>query len=188
MVIHDDESDDSLMEKAAAGNTAAFDRIVRRHQHRLQRFATRMLGGDSARGADVAVGAFLRLWESRGTFRSCGQLGAWLLKSAYRQCLDLLGERIHEPLDADFGTPGESLDARVEKTALAQAVRDAVMELPQSHRAVLVLSVYEGMSYDAIAAALEIPAGTVASRKNHAISILRGRLAAWNDDLLELRP
>jgi len=62
---------------------------------------------------------------------------------------------------------------------LAQAVRDAVVELPETHRGVLILSVYEDTSYGEIAAALEISPGTVASRKNHAVAMLRRRLAAW---------
>jgi len=175
------EDDDRWMELAAAGDAAAFDRIVARHQHRIQRFASRMLGGDLARGADVAVGAFLRLWETRQTYRPCGRLESWLLRTANRICLDMLSASSRtEPLLESKLASGD-LGARVERSLIAGAVRHAVMELPESHRSVLILSTYEEMSYDEIAAALEIPVGTVASRKNHAIATLKRRLAAWEN-------
>jgi len=174
------ESDDRLMELAASGDNVAFDQIVRRHQDRLQRFATRMLGGDQARGADVAIGALLRLWETRRSYQPCGKLGSWLLKVTNRLCLDNLAgsssisglNTIGEPIAGSFHSAFERIE-------LAAAVRTAVMELPETHRNVLILSVYEEMSYDEIAEALEISLGTVASRKNHAIAALRRRLTAW---------
>ncbi|RYG47181.1 RNA polymerase sigma factor [bacterium] len=175
------DEDDALMERAKGGDTRAFDAIVRSHQHRLQRFAVRMAGGDAARGADVAVGAFLRLWEARSSYRPEGKLGALLLRTAYRLLIDDFRQNrpassLEESSSIFVGDP-----LRVEQTALAQAVRDAVSELPETQRAVLVLSVYEGLSYDAISEVLAIPAGTVASRKNQALKTLRRRLDAWGE-------
>lgn len=181
--INPNESDDDLMRRAAVGDTAAFDVIVRRHQHQVQRFAIRMLGGDSARGSDIAVGALLRLWERRATYEPCGKLSGWLLSTTYRLCLDALGSN---PNEAEFdlaslADAADPLDARVEQASRADAVRQAVMDLPEPHRAVLILSAFEELSYDEIATALDIPAGTVASRKNHALNRLRRRLVAWED-------
>ncbi len=173
-----DDTDDRLMEKAALGVTGAFDRIVYRHQDRVQRFATRMLGGDAAGGADIAVGTFLRLWEARAAFRPCGRLEAWLLRTASRLCLDALARiKDAEPLAEQMTeTPGA-----LPSDGLSEAVRQAVMELPETHRNVLILAAYEGMAYDEIAEILDISVGTVGSRKNHAIATLRRRLAAWRD-------
>ncbi len=175
----EDVSDDRLMEEAAAGDTAAFDRIVHRHQYRLQRFATRMFGGDTARGADLAVGVLIRLWEHRAVYQPSGRLGAWLLKTANRMCLDALSQARQSSQLEETTAKVEGPESCVERTVLARVVRDAVMELPESHRSVLILSVYEEMSYDEIAEALDISPGTVASRKSHAITMLRRRLAAW---------
>jgi RNA polymerase sigma-70 factor (ECF subfamily) len=178
------ESDDRLMERAAQNDRAAFDVLVRRHQHRLQRFSSRMLGGDSSRGADVAVGALLRLWECRNLYRPAGKLESWLLKTAYRQCLDILaGGRSDGDID-DFADDGANAPhEQVERELMAEAVRGAVMQLPRAHRAVIVLAVYEGMSYEAVADALDIPIGTVASRKNNALAKMRQKLAAWSPAL-----
>ncbi len=165
------------MDRAKAGDRAAFDAVVRRHQHRLQRFATRMAAGDAARGADVAVGALLRLWESRAAYRPAGRTGAWLLQTAYRLLVDEARRDRPETELGELCVP----PVPVERTALAQAVRDMVGELPEGQRAVVVLSVYEGLGHDEIAQVLGIPPGTVASRKNNALKTLRRRLAAWED-------
>lgn len=173
------DEDDALMERARRGDADAFDRLVRRHQDRLQRFATRMAGGDAARGADVAVGAFLRLWEARASYRPEGRLGALLLRTAYRLILDE-ARRDRRTDSADDVLDDETV-ARVERTALATAVRDAVFALPAPQRAVLILTTYEGLSGEAVAEALAIPPGTVASRRHQALKTLRRRLAAWDD-------
>ncbi len=174
------DEDDMLMMRARRGDATAFDLLVQRHQDRLQRFAIRMAGGDAARGADVAVGAFLRLWESRATYRPEGKLGAWLVQVAYRMILDE-ARRARPSTDLENVADANPLPGRVERTAMAQAVRDAITDLPETHRAVVVLSVYEGMSHDEVAQALGIPTGTVASRKNAALKTLRRRLAAWDE-------
>jgi RNA polymerase sigma-70 factor (ECF subfamily) len=147
-----------------------------------------MLGGDSARGADVAVGALLRLWEHRRDYQPHGKLEGWLIRTANRLCLDQLAQtKPSLTLDLDKASSVPLTSVLIEQNLLAQSVRDAVMELPESHRAVLVLSVYEGMSYREVADALEISVGTVASRKNHAISLLRRSLSAWQDQRSEDR-
>ena len=176
----EDRNDDELMARAAGGDRAAFDQIVRRHQHHLQRFASRMLGGDTDRGADIAVGAFLRLWDYRFEYRACGLLSAWLSRTAYRLCIDSLRtQRCQELSDAEFETAASEV---IEERELAQAVREAVGSLPEALRAVLILSVYEEMSYEQISQVLDIPIGTVGSRRSQAIAVLRRRLSAWKED------
>lgn len=175
-----DLSDDELMQRTAAGDRSSFDAIVQRHQHRLQRFASRMLDGDTDRGADVAVGTFIRLWEHRFGYQTCGQLSAWLLRTAYRLTVDLRRNRQWDELGETSGTAPDTA-GQIEEAAKVRAVREAVRSLDEPLRAVLILSVYEGFSYDQISQALEIPVGTVGSRRNVAIAHLRKRLAAWED-------
>jgi RNA polymerase sigma-70 factor, ECF subfamily len=183
--MYDSDCDDLLISKAAKGDVGAFDAVVRRHQDRIQRFATRMFGGDVGRGADASVGAFVRLWEHRFAYEACGSLVSWLLTATYRLCLDELAkQRPTVPIDGDglqLADAGASPSQTAEQGALADAVRNAIMELPPSHRAVLVLSVYEGIGYLRISEILGIPIGTVASRKNQAIALLKRRLAAWEE-------
>jgi RNA polymerase sigma-70 factor, ECF subfamily len=108
-----------------------------------------------------------------------GHLEAWLLRTTYRLCLDAISsERRLEPIESQLADDLNPEQLTVQSD-LARAVRDAVLTLPQPQRAVLILSAYEGLSYEAISSALGIPTGTVASRKNSALLTLRRRLAAW---------
>ena len=168
------------MIRAKAGDSSAFGEIVKRHQHRLQRFATRILG-DRSEAEDVTVGAFLRLWDARHSYEPRGKCGAWLIMTVNRLCLDLLSSKRH--LDRSLCSDGARVEDPydgIEQQGLAIAVREAVLDLPFAQRTVLVLSAYEGMSYEEIAEALAIPPGTVASRRNKAVAVLRRRLAAWS--------
>lgn len=175
--MDDKARDHEWMTKAAAGDQLAFDRIVQAHQATLQRFATRMLGGDATTGADVTVAAFLRLWQGRHNYKPTGSVLGWLLKTAYRLCLDELRSSTEaEPLADE-----PSITADHEQRSMAEAVKLAVLDLPEIQRAVIVLSTYEGLTYSQIAETLDIPEGTVASRRNAAITTLRQKLANWTE-------
>lgn len=75
--------------------------------------------------------------------------------------------------------PGARPEARLQAKALSEAVRAAVLALPEAQRTVFVLSQYEGLGYREIAAVLDCPLGTVASRKHLAVETLRRRLRPW---------
>ncbi len=80
-----------------------------------------------------------------------------------------------EPLVAG----GESPEASVERKERAEQVRQAVLAVSPASRAVLVLREYEGLTYQEIAEALDIPIGTVMSRLNYARGQIRKALARY---------
>ena len=178
--------DEKWIRRAAQGDTLAFGRIVQAHQDRLLRFATRMLGGDRDAAQDAVQEAFLRLWRARSRYRPDGKLLTYLLRIVHNICLD--HHRAYRPTaplqvadempDGIAGDPQYDCQTR----ALADAVRRAVLELPEVQRAVFILSHYEELSYREIAAVMECPVGTVASRKAQAVETLRRRLGAWQQE------
>ena len=72
----------------------------------------------------------------------------------------------------DAGGP----DAMLEQTELEAALHRAIAELPDERRIVVVLRDLEGLSYEEIAAALELPTGTVRSRLHRARLDLKDKL------------
>jgi RNA polymerase sigma-70 factor (ECF subfamily) len=175
------EDDDALMRRAANGDAQAFGKVVQAHQGRLVRFAARLLG-DTDAAQDAAQEAFLRLWRLRTRYQPRGCLQAYLLRTVRSVCLDhARAARPCEPLEegADAGAPDPA--ALAQGLGLADAVRRAVLSLPEPQRAVFLLSHYEGLSYAEIADALDCPVGTVASRKHQATETLRRKLSAWRD-------
>ena len=175
------DDDDTLMRRAAGGDAQAFGMIVQAYQGGLVRFAARLLG-DSDAAQDAAQEAFLRLWRLRTRYQPRGCLQAYLLRAVRSVCLDhARAARPSEPLDEGEGGEVPDPAALAQGHGLADAVRRAVLELPEPQRAVFLLSHYEGLSYAEIADALDCPVGTVASRKHQATETLRRRLSAWRD-------
>ena len=146
-----EDEDDARMRRAAKGDAAAFGEIVRAYQGRVGGFAARMLGGDYAAAEDVTQETFLRLWRGRCAYRAQGNLRGFLFQIAANLCRDWRraeGGRMADTLD-DFPdlasllpSPADALQA----ATLADAVRQAVHDLPHGQRAVFVLSHYEGCS------------------------------------------
>lgn len=174
------DEDDTWMRQAAAGDSRAFGRIVARYQTRLVRVAARLLS-DPELAKDAAQEAFLRLWRARHRYQPAGHLAALLLKITRNVCLDWTGrtetdEWTEEPA---AGRAEDNPETQAEADALGEAVRRAVGSLPEPSRTVFILSHYEGLSYADIAAALDCPLGTVASRKRLAVEALRRKLAHW---------
>ncbi len=169
-----------LIQQIAEGNTQAFGKLVVRYQHRLVRFATRMLG-DADEAQDIAQETFLRLWRSRCPVQ--GDLTAYLFRIARNFCLDHF--RTHHPTETLDETterptsPEGSPAASLQSQALAEMVRSGVQALPEAQRVIFVLSHYEEMSYREIAHVVGCPIGTVASRKFQAVETLRRRLKPW---------
>ena len=152
-----------------------FAALVRLHQERLQRYAARLLGGDADAAADVVQDAFVKLWPRPEVWRDPSQNPAgWLVRAVQNRCCDL-SRRVRHDVETDPVDPRPG----PESAALAAAVRDAVTALTEPQKSVFILSYYEGLRYDEIAALLEIPPGTVASRKSAAVATLRRKLEEW---------
>ena len=166
----------------------AFRCIVVQHQRRITAFATRMLGGDAAAAQDVAQETFLAFWRQHfsadGKHPLPDHPERYLLRTAHNRCIDVLRVRrepsaLNAERDAASTTTGPE-DA-TQSRCLSDAVRDAVAQLPEGQRSVFILSHYDGLRYQEIADLLNCPIGTVASRKNQAVTTLRQRLKAWGD-------
>jgi RNA polymerase sigma-70 factor, ECF subfamily len=185
------EDDDALLARAARErDTAAFAVLVRRHQGAATRTACRLLGGDLAAAEDVAQEAFLRLWRTADAYQARGQLRSYLLRIVCNLCGDARRQRREIiPLDscAETADAGAAVPEAFDRRLLGEAVRKAVSALPEPMRAVFVLSEYEGLSYREIAEILEIPVGTVGSRKHLATAALRERLRPYLGDEEEMK-
>jgi RNA polymerase sigma-70 factor (ECF subfamily) len=183
--------EDTLMRRAAAGDSQAFGQLVKAYQAQVVRLAARLLNDmDAAR--DIAQETFLRVWRARHNYQPQGQFQAYLLRVTRNACLDHLRSRPQwQPLvDVENGVQDlaeafavavcSDVPTKVQANLLMQDVEAAVAGLSEVQRVVFILSHYEGMSYKEIAQALQCPIGTVASRKFQAVETLRRRLYAWN--------
>ena len=171
--------EDILVSQAQQGNRRAFGELVSMHYPGVIQVVYHLCG-DAHVAQDAAQETFLRAWQHLPAYRPQGTLRSWLYRIAVNAALDMLRRETKvDPQDIDAlpladREPGpEASFLASERAALVQA---AVNALPPASRAVLVLREYQGLSYQEIAAALDIPLGTVMSRLNYARSQLRTRL------------
>lgn len=166
-------SDEQLMERLLDGQDQALDMLVKRYLGPLYAFAHRMVGSKSA-AEDAFQETFLKVYRKRRSFQEGAKFRPWVYQICLNVCRDQLrkGKRrqevplVEETAPAD-STPGPAEQA--EKALQAERVKKAISQLPRKQREVLVLSQYEGLTYEEIGDTLNIPTGTVKSRNYHAI-------------------
>lgn len=132
---------------------------------------------DAAESQDVVQDAFLRCWRKRD------EIGADGFRAfVFRTALNLASNQRRRrrlwqlvPLSATRLSRG---DAATEPDFVSRPLKEAVDELPEPLKRVLLLSEIAGMTYREIALVMDIREGTVGSRRNRAIAMLRERLEA----------
>jgi RNA polymerase sigma-70 factor (ECF subfamily) len=177
------ESDTELVARARQGDEAAFEQLVLRHQCYVFNLAYRVLG-DYTEAEDMTQEAFVRVWRGLSGFRGQARFTTWLYRIVHNLCLNRLPglqrELLQtEPLEEVLADPGPSpadLFAVREQMAFLHAQMD---RLPEKYRLVLTLRYLQHLSYDEIAAALEMPMGTVKTHIHRARRLLRERLSQW---------
>jgi len=176
-------ADEGLMAMAQRGDGPAFERLVKRYEHRLFNYIRRMVGS-SADAEDLFQETFLRVYRHRNRFRTSARFRPWVYRIATNLCRDHLRYRRRRPalsLNAPAGDAGTALADTVaapnpgpeeyaRERELAAHIEAAIGRLSLKHRSVFVMARYEGMAYGDIARALRIPVGTVKSRMNHAVA------------------
>ena len=129
---------------------------------------------------DVVQETFVRLWRARGrvrveTVESMTWRIALNLASNRRRSRRLWGW-VPFVVERDERGSGPSAEAALATAQREAAVRRAVDELPEKLRDVMLLCEFSGLSHGEVAATLDIPVGTVASRRHLAAARLRGEL------------
>jgi RNA polymerase sigma-70 factor, ECF subfamily len=165
-----------------------FARLLKRWEEPIRRLCTRMTG-DPDRGDDLKQDVFLRLFEKRKSYQPKSRFSTFLWRIALNRCYDELRQRRRrrEFVEPDPETSGAQKmepaaedagpDLQTASLEEGELVRQAVLELPDIYRAVVVLRHYEGMKLGRIAQVLEIPEGTVNSRMAEALGRLSRILA-----------
>jgi RNA polymerase sigma-70 factor (ECF subfamily) len=149
-------TDEDLMVSAAGGNTAAFGRLIERHQHSAWSAAYRFLG-DSNEAEDVAQEAFLKILDAAPRYRPSATFRTYLYRVVTRLCLDRVSKKkpFYTQTIPNVATRDTSPLEILSERERGQMVREALDYLPAKQRVVVVLRYYEGLNYAEIASALE---------------------------------
>jgi RNA polymerase sigma-70 factor (ECF subfamily) len=183
--------EDALVALARAGDTRAFEAIMRSHNRLLFRTARSVLRND-ADSEDAVQEAYFKAWRALPGFRAEAKLSTWLVRIVMNEALGRLrragarivtlspglepeqepAEEAHDPAMAQVHDP-EHAALRGELRRIVEAQID---ELPEQFRTVFILRAVEEMNVEEVATALQVPEATVRTRFFRARALLRAAL------------
>jgi RNA polymerase sigma-70 factor, ECF subfamily len=186
-------TDPQLMQRIQARETAAFERLFDRYRAPITIHIAR-IARDDAVAQDLVQEVFLRVWTRANQWDGRGAVKGWVYRIATNLALNHLRaakRRPQQPLeipsdagDDDNPVPGWLVDvsaltpeAQLENVEQQKRLNQLVEELPPDKQDVFRMVYADEMDLHSVAAALEIPEGTVKSRLYHS----RKKIAAqWN--------
>ena len=182
-----------LMVRVKAGDMDAFRDLVEAHQGRVVGTIARMLG-DPIEAEDLAQQVFLRIWKSAARWEPRAKFTTWLYtilrnlvfnESCRRgrhltHSLDAAaedGDRTHQFADARVKAP----DTAMLDTEMQDAIERAIHELPEAQRIAVIMRRYQDVSYEEIAAVLDVTVPAVKSLLFRARTELKEKLRGYLD-------
>lgn len=168
------------VERAAAGDTEAFERLYRRHVGQVWSLARRLLG--VALADDMTQEVFLLAWRKLDQYRGAGPFGAWLMALARNLMVTRVTRSPEKTVQLEAVMASGGPAGRAPDPAQALELDAALERLPSRARHVLVLRHFAGCSHEEIARLLSIHVGTSKSQLHRARTLLRRELEATPHD------
>lgn len=176
-------SDEGLAASAKAGDRAAFEKLVRRHNNAVYGICRRYLG-DADDAYDVLQNAFAAAWMGLSRYDPSRAFRPWLRTIAMNKCRDfgrrravrrlllsaLKREPVEENAPSDFNADADDAGRRLDRLDREIAL------LPSSYKEVLILTALNGLSHQEAADDLRISAKAVEMRVYRAKQQLAKRL------------
>ena len=192
MVTSDGNNESEFIKLAQAGDRNAFESLVRQCAEQIYNLSYR-LTGNSANAEDLVQDAFIKAFKNISKFREECTFSSWV----YRITLNLwknkvkyeklrsflkyfslseLVETNRGELSIELPDHSPNPESALEQTQKSEKIQEALNELDEQARIMIVFRDMEGRSYEEISALLECPIGTVKSRIARARESLREKL------------
>jgi RNA polymerase sigma-70 factor (ECF subfamily) len=189
------KTDEELMLEVKDGREEAFAILVERYTERILNFLFRIIG-NKYDSEDLTQEVFLRLYKSRKKYSPTAKFSTYIFRIASNVVKSFLkhSERkydfhsLYEQIDethklSDVIPDPSSIERKVLAYEIGKKIQEAIASLPEELYIVFTLSEDENMDYQEISEILQIPKGTVASRKNAAVKILRKKLKKLKEEI-----
>ena len=185
-------SDEALVAMSRKGDMVAFEELVARHRDRIFARAFTMMRNEEE-AIDLSQEAWIKGWQRLEQFHGDSSFTTWMTRIVINLCLDQLRRRKKrytesiEAMDEESGGVERQMPVvmvnpteRLERADLRVRIDQALNQLSDAHRTVLVLHEFEQMEYKNIAKTMNCSIGTVMSRLFYARRKMASLLADLN--------
>jgi len=159
-----EKSDLELLALTAAGDQAAFAKLVRKHQSRVFNLIYRFTR-DRQDAEDLAQEVFFKVWKYARTFKGQSAFSTWLYRLAVNTCLNYRQKKKNEPeplpLLGEFAAETNAAGAEILTRERESFLNKALNGLPVRQKMALILANFEGKSYEEIAVIMEVSISAV---------------------------
>ncbi len=186
-------SDRELVDWSRGGDMAAYDELIRRYQERVYSTIYHMTSNHED-AADLVQEAFVKAWQALGRFKGDSSFYTWIYRIAVNRTLNFLKSRKNRVIklslsDLDAGVENDpelvalisnqTPRRNVNLAELQEKLNEALQQLSETHRTVVVMHDIQGLPHDEIAQMLDCNPGTVRTRLFYARKQLQGILADY---------
>ena len=163
----------ALVERCRAGDEHAFQELVDRHKDLVFALIARTVQ-DRTRAEDLAQDVFLRVHRGLPYFRGEARLSTWIYRIVANVCLQDHGKASPTvSLDNDRKPAPGAADRQFDDLELRDRLEKAIARLPAHYRLVIAAHYLQGLRYEDLAEALELPLGTIKTQLHRAKQQLR---------------
>jgi RNA polymerase sigma-70 factor (ECF subfamily) len=163
--MKDTSADATLVRECLAGDTRAFDALVRKYQKPLYHLALRMVK-DRDDAMDIVQGVFVKVYQKLDSYDDRHGFFSWIYRITINESINFTNrsKRSEEYESGVTAVLAADQDATRHREALSEEIEKAIAMLKLDYRMVIVLKHYHDFSYLEMAEVLEIPEKTVKSR------------------------
>ena len=172
-----DPSERELVERCRSGDEGAFQELVDRYKDLVFALIARTVQ-DRARAEDLAQDVFLRVHRGLPYFRGEARLSTWIYRIVFNVCAQDQGRAVPLSIDdervrAQVTTSTASRDRQFGDLELRDQLEKAIARLPPNYRLLIAAHYLEGVQYEQLAEAMQVPLGTIKTQLHRAKQQLR---------------
>lgn len=180
-----EKTDFQLVGDCLAGRQEAFAELVARYKKLIYSVVYNMMN-DKQEVNDISQEVFLRIYRALDRYNPEYKFSTWSVKIATNYCLDLLRKKKVRtvPIDEmiDFPSGAETPESRVVETEKKERIREAVAELPDKYRILIIMFHQNGLSYEEMSEILKEPMSIIKNRLYRARLMLKDKLIDYRKE------
>lgn len=172
-----DPNERELVERCRAGDEHAFQELVDRYKDLVFALIARTVQ-DRTRAEDLAQDVFLRVHRGLPYFRGEARLSTWLYRIVANVCAQEAGKPAavsieDERVRSQVAASTTSRDQQFSELELRDRLEKAIARLPANYRFLIAAHYLDGVRYEDLAEALQLPLGTIKTQLHRAKQQLR---------------